>query len=98
METTLGDGQAPSLPSWSQSELASAQSGPQQIPPEMHNKVFSWVEVRDIVGTCSCSKERFSYPERAPFPYTDSRIQIVYLYRYYGPENGYRAFQNPEAK
>lgn len=74
METALSNGLAPSIiPSWAQSEAASAQSGPQQIAPEMHDKVFSWADVKDIVGTKLLSLFR----ERAPVLVY---VQVLYLY------------------
>ena len=76
MEAVPGDGLAPSIPSWAQSEAASAQSGPQQIAPEMHNKVFSWAEVKEIVGKCSCNKKN-SCPESL-FQYIDTTSTVLW--------------------
>lgn len=38
------------IPSWSQAEVASSQSAQRPIPPDEETKVFSWADVRDIVG------------------------------------------------
>lgn len=37
--------------SWAHLEAKSAQSGPQEIPPELRGKVFSWEEVKKNIGT-----------------------------------------------
>lgn len=55
--STTSNGLPAVIPSWAQSEVASSQSGPQQIPPELHDKVFSWAEVKDIIGMRSSSKK-----------------------------------------
>lgn len=49
------------IPAWVQSEVASSHSAPQQIPPEMHKKVFSWAEVKDLV-----EKKRLEVIRRKP--------------------------------
>lgn len=40
---------APKMPTWSQSEVASSESEPQQIPPGQHGNVFSWTDVKEII-------------------------------------------------
>lgn len=38
------------MPSWSQAEVESSQSAQRPIPPGEQTKVFSWADVKDIVG------------------------------------------------
>ena len=40
-----------SVPTWTQSEVASSESEPQQIPLEQHGKVLSWADVKEIIDS-----------------------------------------------
>ena len=40
----------PTIPTWAQSEIGSSQSAPQQIPSEEHGRIFSWSDVKQIIG------------------------------------------------
>ncbi|KAG6999241.1 hypothetical protein G7Y79_00036g071970 [Physcia stellaris] len=39
------------MQSWAQSEAASSESKPRDIPPSQHSKVFSWDDVKEIVDS-----------------------------------------------
>ena len=50
MSSSKAELQDAKMPTWTQSEVASSESEPQQIPPEQHGKVFSWTDVKGIIG------------------------------------------------
>ena len=56
MSSSKADARVPTatpsnVPTWTQSEVASSESAPQQIPPEQHGKVFSWADVKEIIDS-----------------------------------------------
>ena len=52
VEARLRDATPPNnMPTWTQSEIASSESEPQQIPPEQHDKVFSWADIKEIIAS-----------------------------------------------
>ena len=70
--------------SWAHLEAKSAQSGPQEIPPELRGKVFSWEEVKKNIGTLlPCIRKNiyiYSYPA------SQSPVSVTYLDSTSGPK------------
>ena len=65
--------------SWAQSEVASSESRPQDIPLEQHEKVFSWADVREIVGMYSkFFRAWLQYRILVPYNVVDSnRLDVI---------------------